>query len=71
MSTLAEIEAAVETLPTEEQFILLKRLETKVRERQPERGRLVMENGRAVLVAPPGAPPMTPELVKALLADFP
>lgn len=29
-----------------------------------------MENGRPVLVAPPGAPQITPELVKPLLADF-
>ena len=33
--------------------------------------RLVEENGRKVLVAPPGALPMTPETVKALLSDFP
>jgi AbrB family looped-hinge helix DNA binding protein len=38
---------------------------------EPERARLVEKNGRKVLVAPPGAPPMTPEVVKALLADFP
>ena len=35
------------------------------------RARLIEENGRKVLVAPPGALPMTPEAVKALLADFP
>jgi AbrB family looped-hinge helix DNA binding protein len=38
---------------------------------QPGRARLVEKHGRKVLVAPPGAPPMTPEVVKALLADFP
>jgi AbrB family looped-hinge helix DNA binding protein len=41
---------------------------------QPEqaiRARLIEKHGRKVLVAPPGAPPMTPEVVKALLADFP
>jgi len=38
---------------------------------QPRRARLVEKNGRKVLVAPPGAPPMTPEIVKSLLADFP
>ncbi len=37
----------------------------------PKRARLVEKNGRKVLIAPPGAPPMTPEVVKALLADFP
>lgn len=43
---------------------------TLERER-PRRARLVEKNGRKVLVAPPGAPRMTPELVRALLADFP
>ena len=38
---------------------------------QPRRARLIEKNGRKVLVAPPGAPPMTPELVKSLLSDFP
>ena len=38
---------------------------------QPRRARLVEKNGRKVLVAPRGAPPMTPEVVKSLLADFP
>jgi AbrB family looped-hinge helix DNA binding protein len=36
---------------------------------EPKRAKLVEKNGRKVLVAPPGAPPMTPETVKALLAD--
>ena len=45
--------------------IVLQREETK-------RARLVRGKfGRPVLLAPPGAPPMTPERVKALLADFP
>ena len=35
------------------------------------RARLVEKHGRKVLVAPPGAPPMNTETVKALLADFP
>jgi AbrB family looped-hinge helix DNA binding protein len=38
---------------------------------EPDRATLVAENGRKVLVAPPGAPPMTAEAVKALLSDFP
>jgi len=38
---------------------------------QPRRAKLIERGGRKVLEAPPGAPPMTPELVKALLADFP
>ena len=38
---------------------------------QPRRARLVRGKfGRPVLVAPPDAPPMTPERVKAILEDF-
>ena len=36
-----------------------------------ERAALVEEDGRKVLVAPPGSPPMTAEAVKALLSDIP
>jgi len=71
MSTLTEIEAAVNALPWDEQMTLLRRMELKIRDAAPSRGRLVMENGHAVLAAPQGAPAMTPTLVKALLADFP
>jgi len=39
---------------------------------QPKRARLVRGKfGRPVLVAPPGAPPMTPDRVKAILNEFP
>lgn len=42
-----------------------------LRRDQSRRARLVERNGRKVLVAPADAPPMTPEVVKALLAGFP
>jgi AbrB family looped-hinge helix DNA binding protein len=42
-----------------------------LRRHQPDHARLLEKNGRKVLVAPSGAPPMTPEITKALLADFP
>ena len=71
MSTLAEIEAAVDTLPTSQQVTLLRHSETKLRRATAASARLVLEGGQPVLVAPPGAPPMTPEVVKAALADFP
>ena len=71
MSTLAEIEQAADTLPAEEQETLLRHLEGKLRARTTAVARLVVENGQPVLVAPPGAPAMTPEVVKAALADFP
>ena len=39
---------------------------------QPKRARLVRGKfGRPVLVAPPGAPPMTPDRVKAILDELP
>jgi len=39
---------------------------------QPKRARLVRGKfGRPVLVAPPGAPAMTPERVKAILNELP
>ena len=39
---------------------------------QPKRARLVRGKfGRPVLVAPPGAPPMTPDRVKAILNELP
>lgn len=39
---------------------------------QPGRAKLVRGKfGRPVLVAPPGAPPMTPERVKAILEELP
>ena len=70
MSTLTEIEAAVEALPDAEREILLQRLAARPRQNPQESGKLVMEDGFAVLVAPPGAPEMTPELVKALRDDL-
>lgn len=46
--------------------------EKLVMQREERRhAKLVEKKGRKVLVAPPGAPPMTTEVVKALLADFP
>ncbi len=69
--SLAEIESALESLPRSQQELLLRRLETRLHGIAEERARLVMEDGRPVLVAPAGAPEMTPGFVKAALADFP
>lgn len=52
------------TLTLEGEKLVVQRDET-------DPARLVSENGRKVLVAPPGAPPMTTEAVKTLLSDFP
>lgn len=69
--SFAEIESAVESLPAQEQELLLRHLTMKLYGGTSANATLVMENGRPVLVAPPGAPAMTSELVKAALADFP
>ncbi|WP_042724959.1 hypothetical protein [Chthoniobacter flavus] len=69
--SLAEIESAVESLPAQEQELLLRHLTKKLYGGQSATATLVMENGRPVLVAPPGAPAMTSDMVKAALADFP
>ncbi len=42
-----------------------------LRRDEPRRAKLVETRGRKVLEAPPGAPPMTPGVVKAILTDFP
>jgi hypothetical protein len=71
MSTLAEIEFAVDSLTTQQQELLLRHLEIKLYGRSGASASLAFENGRPVLVAPPGAPEMTSALVKAALTDFP
>jgi len=71
MSTLSEIEAAVAALPDAEREVLVRRLVAQVEKSPLNKAKLVVENGFAVLVAPPGAPDMTPELVKALRDDLP
>jgi hypothetical protein len=45
MSTLGEIEAAVDTLPTPQQMTLLRHLETKLRKASATAARLVLEGG--------------------------
>ena len=73
MSTLLEIEAAAEALPPEQKAELLRFLAAHLRAPmpQPQRARLVRQAGDALLEAPPGAPPMTPETVKRMLEDWP
>jgi|BarGraNGADG00211_3_1021988.scaffolds.fasta_scaffold07940_2 hypothetical protein len=74
MSTLFEIEAAAEVLPLAEKEALVRFLTAQLRPITPfARGaRLVAgPNGTLLLEAPTGAPPMTTELVKQMLEDFP
>jgi hypothetical protein len=70
MMTVPEIEAALDAVPPQERAALLERLICA--DIPPgARGKLVWEDGHPLLVAPPGAPPITTDLVKLLLAEFP
>jgi hypothetical protein len=71
--TLTEIEAAAEALPAQEQAELVRFLTQRLGSctAPSSRARLVREGDDALLEAPAGAPPMTPENVKRLLEDWP
>ena len=73
MRTLAEIEAAAESLPPEQKEELLRFLtaQSHAADKEPNRARLVRRDNDVLLEAPRGAPPMTPENVKRLLEDWP
>ena len=72
MTSLAEIEAAAEELPPEQKVQLIRFLSTRLRPgAQEQKARLVYEGDDALLEAPPGAPPMTPENVRRMLEDWP
>ncbi len=73
MSTLVEIEAAVQELAPEQMRQLLRFLKAQIRHRSPRpRARLVPgPNGTLLLEASTGAAPMTTQAVKQLLEDFP
>ena len=74
MSTLAEIEAATEALPPEEQEKLFRFLAARLRstEKPARTAKLVRGPMDTLLLeAAPGAPPMTTERIKEMLEDFP
>ncbi len=73
MDTLAEIEAAAESLSPEQKEELLRFLSARIQvhAKKAGRARLVRLGGDVFLEAPPGAPPMTPENVKRMLEDWP
>ena len=73
MSTLAEIQAAAESLPPEEKEKLLRFLAECLHASDQDSGkaRLVRQDNDVLLEAPPGAPPMTPENIKRMLEDWP
>jgi hypothetical protein len=73
MSTLAEIEAAAETLGRKEKEELVRFLAARLRrvDMPSAKARLVRDGDDVLLEAPPGAPPMTPEVVKRMLEHWP
>ena len=77
MSTLLEIEVATEALPPEQKEELFRFLAARLRPVRaaasaPPGARLVNGPGGTLLLeAAPGAPPMTTQMVKQLLEDFP
>jgi uncharacterized membrane protein len=73
MSNLVEIEAAAEALPPEQKEELFRFLAARLRPAlaESQKARLVHQEGDALLEAPPGAPPMTPENVRRMLEDWP
>jgi uncharacterized membrane protein len=73
MNRLTEIEAAAEALPPEEQEELLRFLAERLHAPLPrsQSARLVRQGADALLEAPAGAPPMTPEYVRRILEDWP
>jgi len=73
VNTLAEIEAAAESLPPEEKEKLLRFLAERLHPSAHKSGKvhLVRRDNDVLLEAPLGAPPMTPENVKRMLEDWP
>ena len=73
MSTLAEIEAAADALPQEQKEELVRFLTARLHPGvlQSRKARLVREGDNVFLEAPPGAPPMTTDIVKRMLEDWP
>jgi hypothetical protein len=74
MSKLLEVEAAAEALPPEQKEELVRFLTARLRPMEKfARGARLVEgpNGTLLLEAAPGAPPMTTEIVKQMLEDFP
>jgi hypothetical protein len=73
VSSLAQIQAATEMLPLEQQEELYRFLGARLRpvSPRPRQARLVRQGGDTLLEAPSDAPPMTAENVKRMLEDWP
>lgn len=74
MNTLTEIETAAEALSPEQKEELFRFLAARLRlAKQPTGGARLVKGpkGTLLLEAPLDAPPMTTEMVKQMLEDFP
>jgi hypothetical protein len=73
VSTLSEIEAAAEALRPEEKEQLLRFLAARVHgtDTPSRKARVVRQDGDTLLEAAPGAPLMTPEVIRRMLEDWP
>ena len=73
VSTLAEIQAAAESLPLNQQEELYRLLRARLHPRMPQLGkaRRVRQGDDTLLEATSDALPMTPENVKRMLEDWP
>jgi len=73
MTTLAEIEQAVEALSPEDREELFRFLSRRVRPEATttQRATVVRDGVDVLLAAAPDSPPMTPEQVRSLLDNWP
>jgi len=73
VSTLAEIQAAAEALPLNQQEELYRLLRARLHPAVPQlrKARIVRQANDTLLEAASGAPPMTAENVKQMLEDWP
>ena len=73
MSTLSEIEAAADALPSEQKEELVRFLSSRryASGTSGPRARAVRRGDDLLLEAPAGAPPMTPDNIKRMLEDWP
>jgi hypothetical protein len=73
VSTLAEIQAATEALPRDQQEELYRMLDARLHAAplSEQKARVIRIGGDNLLEAPSDAPPMTVENIKRLLEDWP
>jgi AbrB family looped-hinge helix DNA binding protein len=62
---------ALQLQPGDKVAIALEGHKLVLQREESSRARLLEKHSRKILVAPPGAPPMNTDTIKAMLADFP